>query len=276
MLERIAKLLAKAENAATQEEAEVYFAKAQQLATVHQISLAEAHLAKGKSTSVLTQRAITIGQRGRQANAHLLLLFVDIAHQNDVRCILAHNSTWVRAYGFSDDIDTVELMWSKIAPTMVRLGEDFLDEGTWRTETTYRAKKVRNTYRLGDSEWSEVEEEWDYWPVTKQSARASFYEGFRAAITSRLGDMRARTIAEADPVQSQESGETTTAALVLSKKAESVGTYYAANSNAKGTYRGGQGHHYSYSSATAGRQAGQSVSLSNHAGVGGKRGSISA
>lgn len=275
MLERIAKLLAKAENAATQEEAETYFAKAQELATLHQISLAEAHLAKGKSTSVLTQRMITVGERGKQANAHLVLLFVAIAHQNDVRCELARNSTWLRAYGFSDDIDTVELMWSRIAPIMVRLGEEYLDEGAWRSETTYRSKKVRHTYRLGGSEWTEVEEEWGRWPITKQSARASFYEGFRASISSRLRDMRARTIAEADPIHTPDSHETT-AALVLAKKAESVGTYFDANNNARGTYKGGQGHHYSYGSARAGRRAGESVSLSNAAGVAGKRGSISA
>ena len=42
MLDTLSKLLNQAENAATPEEAEAFFAKAQELATLHAISLAEA------------------------------------------------------------------------------------------------------------------------------------------------------------------------------------------------------------------------------------------
>ncbi len=44
MIERIAKLLNKAENAGTPQEAHIYFEKAQNLATAHSISLAKARL----------------------------------------------------------------------------------------------------------------------------------------------------------------------------------------------------------------------------------------
>lgn len=285
VLEKIAKLLAKAEAATTQAEAEVYFAKAQELATLHQISLAEAHLAKGKSTSVLTNRTITVGERGKQVNSHLVWLFDVIARANDVRINIAHNSTFVIAFGFSDDIDTVELMWSRIAPTMIRLGEEYLATGEWRDEVVYRAKKVKTGERVYSwrsydyvDEYAEV---WGYYPVTKQAARASFYRGFQGALSNRLQEQRRQTVEQADKAAEEYIGSDgdeapVGASLVLAQKRDSISTYYKKTSTARGSYKGGQVSHTSSGARAAGCRAGQTVSLGNTSGIGGKRGSLSA
>lgn len=271
MLERIAKLLAKAENASTQEEAESYFAKAQELATLHQISLAEAaaHHPDQKAKSVLTHRTITIGERGKQVNSHLVYLFSVIALQNDVTINIAHNSTYVIAFGHSDDIDAVELMWSRIAPIMVRMGEQYLKTDEWRGETEYRSKrvKVEGWYR------DYYEEIWDHYPVTKQSARASYYQGFRQALGERLRKQRKETIAQAQQAH-DEAGDGVSTDLVLVNKAALVKDYYKQHSTARGSYRGGRSGG-SGRAANAGHRDGSRVSLSG-ASIGGSRKGLSA
>lgn len=271
MLEKIAKLLAKAEAASTQEEAETYFAKAQELATLHQISLAEASLVKGKQSSTLTHRTITIGESGKQVNSHLVWLFNTIANYNSVQINIAHNSTFVIAFGFSDDIDTVELLWSRIAPVMIRLGEQFLDQGTWREETSYRVKKIKQvetgwngrTYTYYDEQWGE-------WPITKQAARASFYQGFRNALGRRLDAQRRETVEKVQQAH-DEAQDGISTDLVLTAKKDAVSAYYQKTSTARGSYKGGSSSGYSRSSAAAGREAGSRVSLGGGGAIGGKK-----
>lgn len=281
MLERIAKLLAKAEAASTQEEAETYFSKAQELATLHQISLAEAHLVKGKSSSVLTHRDITIGERGKQVNSHLILLFSTIADYNDVKIDIFHGNHRITAYGFSDDIDTVELMWSRIAPIMVRLGEEYLKTDEWRSETEYRAKKVKLDepyFAWKKRGWGRKlvthEEVWDNWPITKQAARFSFYQGFRTALSYRLSAQRKATVEQVQKVH-DEAGDGISTDVVLAQKKEGVLTHYKQTSTARGSWRGGGSSSYSRSSAAAGRRAGESVSLGGNE-LGGQRRGLSA
>lgn len=263
MLERIAKLLAKAEAASTQAEAEIYFAKAQELATIHQISLAEAaaHHPDQKKKSVLTHRTIQIGKPGKQVNSHLVWLFSTIANSNDVTINIAHNSTYVVAFGHSDDIDTVELMWSRIAPTMIKLGEKYLATDEWRGETVYRAKRVKSPY------WG-YDEVWDYYPITKQSARASYYTGFRQALGDRLAKQRQDTVKAAQKAH-DDADDGISTDLVLADKKALVQDYYKANSTARGSYRGGQ-RGSSYASRSAGYADGSKVSLGG-ASIGGQR-----
>lgn len=272
MLERIAKLLAKAESASTQEEAEVYFAKAQDLATVHQISLAEAaaHHPDAKKKSVLTHRSIMVGQKRKQVNSHLIRLFSVIAAHNDVKVNVYHDSTGVIAFGHSDDIDTVELMWSRIAPVMIRLGEAYLATDEWRDEKEYRAKRVRRAGYYRDY----YEEVWDYYAVTKQSARASYYEGFRYALDDRLRRQRQETIAKVQQAH-DEAGDGVSTDLVLVNRSALVQDYYSQKSTARGSWKGGRSSGGSSSASSAGQRDGSRVSLGGGA-IGGQRRGISA
>ena len=84
MIERIAKLLNKAENAATVHEAQVYFDKAQALATAHSLSLAKArlHAAPQTAAATVTNRTISVGEPRRHANRHLVRLFAVVGQVN--------------------------------------------------------------------------------------------------------------------------------------------------------------------------------------------------
>lgn len=70
MLERIAKLLNQAENAANEAEAAAFMEKAQQLATTYSVDLAKArHVTKSKERTLPEQRTVVIGERGTKGCA---------------------------------------------------------------------------------------------------------------------------------------------------------------------------------------------------------------
>jgi hypothetical protein len=48
-----------------------------------------------------------------------MVVFIAIAQANDVEVDVAHNSTYVIAYGMPDDIDLVEALWLNVAPRMI-------------------------------------------------------------------------------------------------------------------------------------------------------------
>src|SRR6188472_4385505 len=79
-VDRIAKLLQMAERAKTPEESAAFFAKAQALATVHQITLAQARqrLPSGAREQPV-QKLLTVGRPRQQANRHYLRLLVALA-----------------------------------------------------------------------------------------------------------------------------------------------------------------------------------------------------
>ena len=120
-IDTVAALLAKAERTDNPDEADAYLSKAQQLATLYAIDLAAAAAANGgrsRSTRPV-QRTIVMGQPRKHVLPHLVGLFLAIARPNDVKADIAHNSTYVIAYGLPDDIDTVESIWLACAPRMV-------------------------------------------------------------------------------------------------------------------------------------------------------------
>ena len=83
-IERISALLIKAERTDNPHEADAYLMKAQALATMASIDIAAARarkLADEKPTSPVT-RTVSIGDKGKRANTHLISLFVAIAHNN--------------------------------------------------------------------------------------------------------------------------------------------------------------------------------------------------
>lgn len=158
-----------AEGAKTAEEAAAFFGKAQALATAHEISLAEAraHQPEGRREQPV-QRLVTVGRPRQQANRHYLRLLIALARSNGCEIGLYNNNTAAVLFGLPSDLATIERMFAAIAPQMVRLGEEYLRSGRWRTE-------VAVDTRTGIAR-----------PVSRQGARASFYHGFADTLGKRI------------------------------------------------------------------------------------------
>lgn len=274
--EKIGKLLAMAEGAGTEEEANAFFAKAQSLATLYAVTLADVRNEREKRVQKENEKpvkeTITVGQRGKHVNAHLCELWCRIAAANDLRINLAHNNTYVVLFGMPSDIEAAQLLFATISPQMVKFAEDYLRTDEWRSETAWRAKKVKvETYWGG----TEYEDDWGMHPVTKQSARASFYSGYTGRIGRILRDARKEGIKEADEhfhteaIESgQEAPSESRAELVLKEKGLVVTDFHNKTSTARGSWGGANGGSSS-SSRAAGRSAADSTRLSGGKGIGG-------
>ena len=273
MIERIAKLLNKAERSATPEEAQLYFDKAQALATAHSISLARARLQHPGDVRAPqpVNRTIRIGEPRRHANRHLIALMAAVASVNGLRVDIAHNSTYVIAYGFPDDIDAAEQLWSHIATQMIRFGEQYLATDTWRSDE-------RIVVRAG---WGHVR------PMTKQTARATYYASFIDTIRLRLAEAHDRAVQRADEQAASDQslasessgsealGSETGAALALRAKDEAVGSFYQQSSTARGTWTGGSSViGRSRSASAAGSRDAHAVRLGSATQVGGRRAAL--
>ena len=263
MIDRIAKLLAKAERAATPAEAQAYFDKAQALATAHSISLAKARLATTEIRISPINKRIVVGEPRRHANRHLINLMYAVATANDLQMDIAHNSTYLILFGFPSDIAAAEMLWSRISTQMVRYGEEFLAAGEWRADV----RLVRQRRRTRTA------------PMTKQTARAQYYESFIAEVQGRLRTAREREIAQQRQREEQQAqnqaanGPTATGTeIALREKAAEVADYYQQSSEARGSWRGGsrvQG--LSPAAEQAGRRDAHRVALPGTAEVAGGR-----
>ncbi len=120
-LSRIAGLLRKAEGTDNAHEAEIFLARAQELATRHSIDLALARAVEPPRTRATpATRQITIGEPGTRGLSTYVQLFLAIAGPNDVRVDIARNSTWVIAFGMKSDIAAVEVLYSSLLPQMIQ------------------------------------------------------------------------------------------------------------------------------------------------------------
>ena len=105
-LTRIANLLRQAEGTDNEHEAATFLQAAQRLATAASIDLAVARAHDPSAAqSGPTVRQVTIGSAGKRGLKTYVALFVAIGHANDLKVDVAHNSTFVMAYGFPGDID---------------------------------------------------------------------------------------------------------------------------------------------------------------------------
>src|ERR1700752_3708513 len=134
MLARIAALLRQAEGTDNSHEAEAFMSAAQRLATAASIDLAGArsHASNRSPAQAPTQRTITIGTAGTRGLRTYVQLFVLIATANDVRCDVASNSTFVYAYGFTEDIDASHALYASLVVQMVRASDSYLASGAHR------------------------------------------------------------------------------------------------------------------------------------------------
>ena len=175
MLERIAKLLNQAENAGTQDEANVFMEKAQQLATIHSIDLAKArHATIAKQRTVPVQRTIHIGERGTRGLRTLTDLCLAITRANDIECTISHDATRVYAVGFAEDIDVTEAMFASLQVQQAKFLDEFKRAGEWKHETVF----------VGNG--------WDgrYKPQTWLTARLNFQDAFARGIGWRLWEAK--------------------------------------------------------------------------------------
>ena len=163
-LDTVSKVLAKAEDpAATEEERELYFQKAAELASAIGIDLAiaRAHKIKNEKREAPEKRAFKVGSSGAKNNGYMVQLFLEIAEPHDVRCMIGQGNTWVFGYGFPSDLDIVDALYGVAVIHMVNSATTALKRGDHKDASGLSIVDGR------------------IW-------RAEFYEGFTSRLSSRL------------------------------------------------------------------------------------------
>lgn len=259
-MEKIGSLLRQAEGTDNEKEAHAFMQAAQRLATSNSISLelARQHQADKEKRESPIQERISIGERGRKGLKYYVQLFLAIAGENDVKCNIAVNSTYVIAFGFPSDIEMAKLLYASLIVQMVEASDKFLRSGEYKNE------------RTGDWNWQTGKPR----HVDGRVARANFQEAFVGRIRKRLFDARQEAIAEADanaePVSAPEGDNRTGTEIVLANKAVEVTDFYKQTSDAVGNWGGYSGSKgYSGSARIAGANAGNSARLGEHREIGG-------
>lgn len=287
-LEKIGKLLRKAENASTEEEAAAYQAMAQKIATKSAIDLeiARAHDIAGSRKPVLTNTSVRLGPRGKRGLSTYVDLFLAIARNNNVQCGMARDSTVIYPYGFDTDIEIVVALYESLVLQMVEASNAYIRKGEYKNEMIYREVRVKTEDWYGrpmyDTEYKKT-------PVPGQTARRVFQENFARTIGRRLRDARLdaeataktqeRHMHELMPAQEDTTGSalSDSVAVVLVRKEEAVREHFAAASKGwRGTYKGSKASGYSDHASNAGKHAGNNARLSAPKAIGGQRTAVSA
>ncbi|MBX7434278.1 DUF2786 domain-containing protein [Mycobacterium sp. Y57] len=229
MLARIAALLRQAEGTDNQHEADAFMAAAQRLATATSIDLAVArsHGANRSKAQTPIQRTVTIGEAGTRGLRTYVQLFVVIAAANDVKCDIASNSTFVYAYGFTEDIEASHTLYTSLVLQMVRASTDYINSGAHR-------------------------------PTPTITARINFQLAFGARVGQRLADARRQAQQEATTGPASVPGT----AIALRNKDLELKDYYRQASRARGTWRATSATAgYSSAARQAGDRAGRRARL---------------
>ncbi len=220
ILARIAALLRQAEGTDNTHEADAFMTAAQRLATAASIDLAVArsHSASRSAAQSPIQRTITIGNAGARGLRTYVQLFVLIATANDVRCDIAMNSTFLYAYGFSEDIDATHALYASLVVQMVRASDAYLATGAHR-------------------------------PTPTITARLNFQLAFGTRVGQRLVEAREQERQEV----AKDRGRAPGTAIALRDKEVELRDYYRSASKARGTW---QAHRASAGYSSAARRAG--------------------
>lgn len=239
LLDKISRLLAKAESTDSPAEAEALVAKAQQLATAHAIDLAAArarHTDRSRR-QVPEQRTVAVGLRGKRGLRHLVQLFVVVAATNEVRVDAARDNSHVVLYGFAADLDVVERLWSSLSVQLAGSAQRRLAAGEHHRAGPRGTAVAASTWRVGHA------------------------EGFVAAVHERLRVARAAAVLAADEHGYDGPAAAGGAELVLRAKAEEVAQFHAGASDARGSWRGWRGGASPAQARSAGHSDGQRARL---------------
>lgn len=138
LLDKLAKMIAKAESTEFPEEAESFMAKAQELAAAASIDLAvaRAHQANKEKKEVPEERSVKVGERvnrnAKSGNGWRVELFIAIAEANDCKCMISQNQMYVFPTGFPSDLDVVESLYASIVVQMISACDKALKNGANR------------------------------------------------------------------------------------------------------------------------------------------------
>lgn len=264
LMGKIGALLMKAESTDSEHERDALMSKAQELATLAAIDLEVARNKqkdKHKREQVTSKHISLFGWDDRsRTKPFFVQLMVSIGHANDVRFTIAHNSTYVNAYGFPSDIEVTEALYNSLSVQMVDAAERYLKTKAYRKDTI-----EYETYGRWGTEYESK-------PMDGRTARRSFYTAFRGEITERLLNARRETAESVEVVN--DDGSTTSGALVLASKTDEVDAYYRDNNNARGSYRGSGSEWRGSGTQSAGRAAGSRANLGSRGSVGSRAGSL--
>lgn len=266
-LARIAALLRQAEGTDNEHEAQTFMAAAQRLATAAAIdlALARAHDPAAAARTTPVARQVTIGTAGKRGLRTYVQLFVAIARANDVTVDVAHNSTFVMAYGFDTDVDTVEALYSSLLVQMVAASDAYLKSGDYKGERAARVVRRGSGWRS-----RRVVEQTPLSPIT---ARLNFQSAFAERIGARLTAARDEARAEATRTERETRGPST--AIALRHKEVEVANFYSEQSTARGSWRAARAEAgYSEAARRAGDRAGRRARLGEQQRFGGPRGAI--
>jgi hypothetical protein len=273
LIDKIGSLLMKAESTDNQHEKDAYLTKAQELATLASIDL---EIARGRQITKTVRetpikreiKLFNYNDNSRNKSAFVYLV-IGIGGQNDVEFDIAHNSTYVIAYGYPSDIDVTEALYASLSQQMVREAEDYLKTGEYKKEIRRSQVKVRDSWGFNDYKMVDK-------PVDGRVARRAFYDGFKSKVTTRLREARKAVIKDyvvAAPVDAFATTDSpaTSADLVLVDKRKTVNEFRKEKSNARGSYKGSYGRGGSSGGYNAGQAAGDRARLGGGAGISGKK-----
>lgn len=279
-LSKIAALLRLAESAGTAEEAANAMSKAQQIASATSISLevARQHQADKEKREAPIQKRVQIGPRGQKGLKYYVNLFMGIGEVNDVKFNIAHNSTYVIAFGFPSDIEMTELLYASLITQMVESSNKFIKSGEYKNEFV-RAPVYESYYDSWEGKRVRTVVDYKEKPVDGRVARANFQQAFVSKITQRLWTARNEAVAEVEAERDKEfnsventEATTTGTELVLFNKKVEVRDFYKATSTAKGSWKGGSSSTaYSSNSRSAGSTAGARAKIGTQSAIGGGR-----
>jgi hypothetical protein len=251
-INRIAALLAMAESTTNEHEADAFLKKAQQLATNASVDLAmaRAQTARKEAREKPISKTIAVGELRQRANKHLVELFIQLGWANDLQMDIAHNSTYVIAYGMPSDIEVTEMLFNSVSTQMVVFANEWIRSKKWQDDTYFGSKLHKSGYKI---------------PVRKKhtaaTARGAFYAAFIKRVAKRVQEARTEVIKERTK-QDNSTNETKSVistALVLREKTAEVKDFHKQTSNARGKWSG-------YSGAGASGKAGKSSIAGTEAG----------
>lgn len=226
MLEKIRKILAKAEGTDNVHEADAFLQKAQKLARQHAIDLETVRQSSTGKSSQPERKVIHIGAPGKQGNTLLIALLAAVGLANDVTFEASSKNTYAVAYGFPSDIEVVETLFTHLSLQMIQAANDYLKTGSYKRDG-----------------------------VHGKSARKTFYIAFVNRIHARL--------TEANEAADQEATGTSTAMVLVGKRDE-VEKFRKGMSKATTKWRGPSSQRsQSKDALQAGDQAGRNARLSD-------------